>query len=241
MPLLIHDKPHLSEIEPGLFIGDFTSSSQLSTLRDNGITAIVSLANNISEEWSRPANRDLVPEDCHMFVCCADSPSQDILIQLPDICDFIDKHSAKLGTGPDSEHRGAQQSNVLVHCTAGVSRSATIVVAYLMRKHRESLGTVLKQVKEKRRIEPSNNFMDQLDIWEQVGYELWEDAERKTPKEPYRDFLEGKEEMAKAKAKHHAQRANHTHQNAMMLDNAPTPEGSRNYTVMYARHHAQQH
>jgi dual specificity phosphatase 12 len=193
MPLLTRDIPTISEIEPGLFIGDFASSSQLSTLTDNNITAIVSLANDESEIWSRPANRELVPEASHMFVCCADSPSQDILARLGDICDFIDKHLH------------FANSNILVHCTAGKSRSATIVVAYLMRKNHQSLDTVLKHVKDRRRIEPSGNFIDQLQIWEEVGYQVWEDAERTKPKLPYRDFLERQKAKAeyKAKAKHH--------------------------------------
>ncbi|KAJ9150981.1 Phosphatases II [Coniochaeta hoffmannii] len=193
MPLLTQDIPTISEIEPGLFIGDFASSSEVSTLEDNNITAIVSLANNESEVWSRAANRELVPEDSHMFVCCADSPTQDILARLGDICDFIDKHSA------------GQDSNVLVHCTAGKSRSATIVVAYLMRKHGEGLDAVLKRVKDKRRIAPSGNFIDQLEIWEKVGYDVWEDPERTRPKEAYREFMERQSAKAeyKAKAKHH--------------------------------------
>ncbi|KAH8903846.1 phosphatases II, partial [Coniochaeta sp. PMI_546] len=172
------DMPTISEIEPGLFIGDFASSSQLSTLANHNITAIVSLANSESEIWSRPANRELVPEASHMFVCCADSPTQDILARLGDICDFIDKHM-RIANG-----------NVLVHCTAGRSRSATIVVAYLMRRNRQTLDSVLKQVKDKRRIEPSGNFLDQLQIWEDVGYEVWEGVEKTKPKEAYQNFLE---------------------------------------------------
>lgn len=193
MPLLTQDMPTISEIEPGLFIGDSASSSELSTLTKNNITAIVSLANNGAEAWSRPANRELVPADCHMFVCCADSPTQDLLARLADICEFIDAHSAEAG------------SNVLVHCTAGRSRSATIVVAYLMRKNGQSLDTVLKNVKDKRRIDPSANFIGQLEIWEEVGYSVWEDERRTRPKEPYQDFINRQEARAayKAKAKHH--------------------------------------
>lgn len=241
MPLLIYDKPHLSEIEPGLFIGDFTSSSQLSTLKDNGITAIVSLANNKSEEWSRPANRDLVPEENHMFVYCADSPTQDILVLLPDICDFIDKHSSTQRTEQGSAHGVGQQNNVLVHCTAGVSRSATIVVAYLMRKHRQGLDSILKQVKERRRIQPSGNFMDQLRIWEEVGYELWEDGARQRTKAAYSEFLERKEYQSQAKAKRRAYQSGHSHGHSPgdTLADAKPEEQSRSFTVMYAHHHAQ--
>src|SRR5690349_18197844 len=113
MPLLTRDMPSISEVEPGLFIGDFASSSVLSTLTKNKITAMVSLANHESEIWGRPENRELVPEACHMFISCADSPTQDILARLSDICDFIEKHSNPPPVAPGTE---GPVHNVLVHC-----------------------------------------------------------------------------------------------------------------------------
>ena len=52
---------------------------------------------------------------------------------------------------------------VLVHCFAGVSRSASIVIAYLMRFGGMSFGSAIQLVRNKRPwISPNHGFMNQL-------------------------------------------------------------------------------
>jgi protein-tyrosine phosphatase len=66
-------------------------------------------------------------------------------------------------------------SAVLVHCAAGMSRSATIMIAYLMIEHGMSLARALYTVRLARPIvEPNDGFMKQLGQLEQTL-----DAERK--------------------------------------------------------------
>jgi protein-tyrosine phosphatase len=52
---------------------------------------------------------------------------------------------------------------VFVHCFAGVSRSATIVIAYLMKEYNMTFSSAIKYVKSKRTfINPNDGFRKQL-------------------------------------------------------------------------------
>lgn len=88
---------------------------------------------------------------------------------------------------------------ILVHCDVGVSRSATIMVGYPMRKHRIPLSDALAMVKEKQRIKPSSNSIEQLNVWEDTGYEVYEDVETKVPKLQYQKYLDRRAERLKEK------------------------------------------
>ena len=50
----------------------------------------------------------------------------------------------------------------MVNCWQGASRSATVVLAFLMMHHNMELSEVLTQVKTKRDIRPNNGFLKQL-------------------------------------------------------------------------------
>lgn len=51
---------------------------------------------------------------------------------------------------------------ILVHCAVGVSRSATLVLAYLMIRHHMPLVEAIKTVKDHRGIIPNRGFLRQL-------------------------------------------------------------------------------
>ncbi|XP_041452343.1 LOW QUALITY PROTEIN: protein phosphatase Slingshot [Drosophila obscura] len=60
----------------------------------------------------------------------------------------------------------AEGSKVLVHCKMGVSRSASVVIAYAMKAHNWEFQRALDHVKERRScIKPNKNFLSQLETY----------------------------------------------------------------------------
>lgn len=57
---------------------------------------------------------------------------------------------------------------ILVHCVAGVSRSATIVIAYMMYKYSMPYGEALSRVQAIRTVvQPNDGFVHQLQLFEE--------------------------------------------------------------------------
>ena len=70
-------------------------------------------------------------------------------------CDFI----AQAIGSKESEKKDGK---ILVHCREGVSRSATLVLAYLIKYQDMSLKDALTHVRSKREISPNAGFLKQL-------------------------------------------------------------------------------
>jgi protein-tyrosine phosphatase len=80
-----------------------------------------------------------------------------------DITSYFNPINTILNSVRESKER------VLVHCQAGVSRSATVVIAYLLHSERTSLSSTLARVKAARKwIEPNWGFVYQLGEYEKT-------------------------------------------------------------------------
>ena len=81
-----------------------------------------------------------------MFICIDDAARADIAQHFDDCIKFV-----------------KSADKVLVHCSAGISRSVTIVIAYLVREKNMDVDEALDFIQTKRpRANPNNGFMSQL-------------------------------------------------------------------------------
>eukprot|EP01095_Lingulamoeba_sp_RSL-Kostka_P010920 TRINITY_DN4014_c0_g1_i1.p1 TRINITY_DN4014_c0_g1~~TRINITY_DN4014_c0_g1_i1.p1 ORF type:complete len:443 (+),score=115.35 TRINITY_DN4014_c0_g1_i1:270-1598(+) len=144
--------PLPDKIIDNLYLGDWYCSRNKNGLKKLGITHVLVVA-------QFPI---LYPQHfTYKQVYVADENKEDLLSNFDSCYEFISE-ARKLGA-------------ILIHCRAGVSRSATVTAAYLMKKSKEENRTVLNgkeallSIKEKRpRIGPNDGFKAQLDLYYDV-------------------------------------------------------------------------
>lgn len=150
----------MNKVLPGLYVGNYRDSKDPLQLERYKITHILAV---------HDAARRLHSDKHYLCVMASDSPEQN-LTQYFSLCnDFI--HAARLRDG-----------NVLIHCLAGMSRSVTVAVAYIMSVTGLPWREALKVVRAGRAVaNPNLGFQRQLQDFE--TYKLVE--ERRRLKERY--------------------------------------------------------
>lgn len=132
-----------------LYLGNERDASDITRLKRLGITYVLNVTAHLPKHQSTDDfNFKRIPaiDDCQ----------QNLKQYFEEAFSFID----------EARDSG---SKILVHCQAGISRSATIVIGYLMKNFRLSLVEAYQQVKGKRPIiSPNLNFMGQLLELEQL-------------------------------------------------------------------------
>lgn len=74
------DLSPVSEIEPGLFVVGVQNTYDPATLLNDRITAVVSLVNDSLDLWKRSGFTDIIRPERHLWIQCADSSTQDLLV-----------------------------------------------------------------------------------------------------------------------------------------------------------------
>ncbi|THV01954.1 hypothetical protein K435DRAFT_792901 [Dendrothele bispora CBS 962.96] len=141
----------MDQVIPNLWLGGLQAALDTKTLKAHNIFSVLSaMRGKVSIHETFIKHQILLD----------DTEEEDILVHLMPAITFI---QAELGKG-----RG-----VLVHCHAGVSRSATIVAAYLMYSMRIDPIEALNMVRDVRpEIDPNPGFLIQLEIFHNAAYKI---------------------------------------------------------------------
>ena len=135
----------IAQITDNLFLSG-CHALQHTKIRNLGITHIVNATKEIGDVS--------MPEIHTIRVLVNDVPSASLSGYFDKVADKVDKVRKAGG-------------RTLIHCVAGVSRSASLVIAYLMKYHRMSLLDAYTHVKSRRAvIRPNVGFFKQLIAYE---------------------------------------------------------------------------
>ncbi|KAL4256594.1 protein-tyrosine-phosphatase [Pleurotus pulmonarius] len=135
-------------IKDQLYLGNLAAAQSLDLRKKIGITHIVSVC---------PEYPSTGPN--HLAIAVHDSEYENLLIHLPNACRFI---QAAMDNG----------GKVLVHCVMGISRSTTVVCAYLMKTRRMSPSSAIRFVRRWRPcVHPNYGFVRQLHAFADCGYD----------------------------------------------------------------------
>jgi len=128
-----------------LYLGDLFNANDETTLTNRGIKTIICVAKDVKIRLDK-SKFNIYKYDLE------DTHECDISVYFDEICDLIHK----------------EKDGVIVNCLAGISRSASFVIAYLMKVYKLVLIDAFQYVKKRRnQICPNKRFMECL-----LEYEL---------------------------------------------------------------------
>lgn len=140
--------PLCSLVEDGLYLGGRDAAEDEELIRGSGITHILTV-----DTYRVKFEENVI---C-LYLYAEDRAEEDLLSRFQEACQFIEK--------------GQRSGACLVHCRFGVSRSATLVAAHLMRKYALDHAEALLRLKERRScIGPNTGFIAQLRLFQKMGY-----------------------------------------------------------------------
>lgn len=132
---------NINKIAAGLYLTDFENAKDYEYLKQLGVCQILTIGREL------PRHGDMFFKTMHIPL--DDSPTEDIKKYFNSTYNFINRGST------------------VVHCAAGISRSVTIVAAYLMRKFKISADKAILHISKCRNIiNPNQGFRSQLKQFE---------------------------------------------------------------------------
>ena len=143
----------IDKITDKIYLGGLEGLKENDYFKKENINSILSITNDLPKT-------DLDKSINHKIIDIGDLYSENIIKYFKECIEFIENNG-----------------KIFIHCTCGVSRSASIVIAYLMWKTHSPFNETYLFVKKRRpEIDPNNGFRKQLNIFhkllEENNYDL---------------------------------------------------------------------
>lgn len=138
------------EVYPSIFVGDEGTARNKDYLRGLGVTHVINTAEG--QKFGQVDTGQAFYSSHgiqYLGLKLVDIPQEDISAHFDKTAEFIDDCLQ-------------QEGKVLVHCRMGMSRSATIAIAYLMIKKGMTVDDGLRTLRMNRAVRPNNGFLLQL-------------------------------------------------------------------------------
>ena len=132
----------MDSISDKVYLGNMISAKDEENLIENNFTGVLSCTGEFSPQYKNQSIK-------HKIFDINDSDNSNIIKYFKEALLFID-----------------EQEKVLVHCLGGISRSATLVIAYFMWKNKLTFEESFNMVLEHRLCSPNNGFREQLLIFQ---------------------------------------------------------------------------
>ena len=136
---------NLDLITDNIWLGNYFSSKNIEVLKKEGIEKVLTIMDDFGPVYK---NNDFI----HKKIEIDDVETENIIQYFGECLNFM-----------------KDNKKILVHCMAGASRSATIVIAYLMWTKKMKFIDALNYTQSKRTIvDPNSGFKEQLKMFEKL-------------------------------------------------------------------------
>ena len=140
------DTNPIDHIIDNIYLGDFRTADNMDILRQYNITHIINCAFNLPNKFPN--------EITYKRLDLRDEPDQPLIERLEEAYEFIKENKDK---------------NIFVHCVFGKSRSASVVIFYIMKEKKINFQEAKNFVKNIRSIvEPNSGFELELNKYYEV-------------------------------------------------------------------------
>lgn len=150
-----------------LYIGGLYALYQTDLIKAAGITHVLSVIDY------DPLLQERFSHLKHFHIRADDHPNANLLQYFEQGVRYIDEALGDVDSNTSASNGGQKKQDhhggVFVHCAMGKSRSATLVVAYLIWKYKLDPVTALDQLCEGRPVcDPNPGFKEQLEVWQNM-------------------------------------------------------------------------